>query len=162
MRAYFIIYNSLFNRVINLVENGSLSELSVIIGPEGGTSSLCQTEQLNTSQLLYSEVSEWENLTIGRYALHIKSRNNFLFGECFPSECSLHEKPIEIHSQYAQERICVLHGYIFKGVYFFTTERTGAKDRHPCKCLAIQPDALHWEGVPLFSLSSRATSDEGE
>lgn len=76
-------------QVINLVENGSLSELTVIIEPAGGTtSSACQTKRLNTSELFYSDISEWENITTGRYQyyLYMNSTSEYeisLFDEDF-------------------------------------------------------------------------------
>ncbi len=55
-------------RITNLVQNVSLSEFSVVVEPEGDTDySECRSERLNTSELAYGEVSEWENVTTGRY-----------------------------------------------------------------------------------------------
>lgn len=51
---------------MNLVED---LPLSVIIQQEGSASSSseCATNLFNASGLVYSEISDWENITFGRY-----------------------------------------------------------------------------------------------
>lgn len=67
MKVYMIatiLILSLY-RIIDLVEN---EDLSVVIEPEGGTSSSeCSTNSLETSELTFGDVSELNSITFGRY-----------------------------------------------------------------------------------------------
>ena len=55
--------------MINLIENSTLSNISIIITPEGGggSTSECSTNEFETSYLEYGETSDFKNITLGRY-----------------------------------------------------------------------------------------------
>ena len=55
-------------RVVNLVENVSLSDIFISFEGEGSTSSSeCKSDVFNSSDLSYGDVSEPKNVAIGRY-----------------------------------------------------------------------------------------------
>lgn len=55
-------------RIVNFVQNETLSNFSITVQPSGGVSSAeCTSDQFEVSDFLYGEVSEFKNLTLGKY-----------------------------------------------------------------------------------------------